>query len=186
MKHIILALAFFFSVGTLSAPSLAATIGENIPHGLSAYTHDIQKTDFHTLKGKNGLVVVFTRSADWCPYCQKQLIELNDIVPKLHDKGYNMVGISYDSVATLGKFHAQHDLQYPLLSDEGSEIIRAFGILNTDMQPGSKFYGIPNPTIYILDENGKIHSILANEGYISRPDPKDILDAIPKENHPLP
>nr|QQZ49828.1 redoxin domain-containing protein [Phenylobacterium glaciei] len=30
------------------------------------------------LSDKNGVVLVFFRSAKWCPYCQKQLIELKD------------------------------------------------------------------------------------------------------------
>ena len=29
------------------------------------------------LMGRNGLVLMFFRSADWCPYCQAQLIDVN-------------------------------------------------------------------------------------------------------------
>ena len=32
---------------------------------------------FSTLTGPNGLLLLFFRSADWCPYCQAQLIDIN-------------------------------------------------------------------------------------------------------------
>lgn len=30
-----------------------------------------------SLMGKNGLMLFFFRSADWCPFCQAQLLEIN-------------------------------------------------------------------------------------------------------------
>jgi thiol-disulfide isomerase/thioredoxin len=43
------------------------------------------------LMDKNGLVLFFFRSADWCPYCQAQLIEnrpaVTEVISKLDELG---------------------------------------------------------------------------------------------------
>ena len=40
------------------------------------------------LMGKNGLVLMFFSSADWRPYCQAQLIDVNDGVAEIEKRGY--------------------------------------------------------------------------------------------------
>ena len=47
--------------------------------------------------GKNGVVLMFFRSADWCPYCQAQLIDMNGGVPEIEKRGYRVAALSYDS-----------------------------------------------------------------------------------------
>jgi thiol-disulfide isomerase/thioredoxin len=39
------------------------------------------------LMGQNGLVLMFFRSADWCPYCQAQLIEVNGGAAEIEKRG---------------------------------------------------------------------------------------------------
>ena len=40
-------------------------------------------------------------------------------------------GISYDGQANLKKFHEDYGVEYDLLSDVDSKVIKEFGILNT-------------------------------------------------------
>jgi hypothetical protein len=47
--------------------------------------------------GRNGLVLFFYRSADWCPFCQAQLVDINTGVPEIEKRGYRVAGLSYDS-----------------------------------------------------------------------------------------
>ncbi len=49
-------------------------------------------------------------------------------------------------------------ITYPLLSDADSKIIRAFGILNTNVPENHMFYGMPFPGTYIVDSRGKVVS----------------------------
>lgn len=72
-----------------------------------------------------GSVLFFVRSADWCPYCKKQLQDLAPLEDELAALGYSMAAISYDPPSTLSDFAEQHDLPYPLLSDQGSKLIDA-------------------------------------------------------------
>ena len=64
--------------------------------------------------------------------------------------------LSYDPVPVLAGFAVAHDIAYPLLSDEGSHIIRALGILNTDLEPTAEHYGIPRPGVYFIAADGRV------------------------------
>lgn len=158
--------------------SYAADVGDVIPHQLNLKDQSGQDQTFDTLKGENGLVVVFVRSADWCPYCKVQLIDLQAGGELITSLGYNIVTVSYDDTTTLEKFADKYKMDIPMLSDDGSEAIRAFGILNENTKPGSRAYGIPHPTIYVVDTEGHIEHILSEEGFKKRPSVEMVAAAI--------
>ncbi len=172
--RLLLSLLFLASTPALSA----ATVGEVIPHDLKLADQTGALQSFETLKGEKGLVLVFVRSTEWCPFCQKQLKKLNASKEAITSKGYNLVGISYDSAEQQKKFSDKNNITYTLLSDKGSEAIKAFGILNESMAPDSRTYGIPHPTIYTITADGTISAILTEEGYKNRPSLEAILKTI--------
>jgi hypothetical protein len=51
-----------------------------------------------SLRGPKGTVLLFYRSADWCPYCKGQLIQLQAAKERFEKQGIKLAGISYDSV----------------------------------------------------------------------------------------
>ena len=54
-------------------------------------------------------------------------MELQDRLEELRDQGFGVAAISYDSEAVLADFSQRRGITFPLLSDEGSEIITEFG-----------------------------------------------------------
>lgn len=124
---------------------------------------------FESLPGSRGTVVVFVRSADWCPYCKKQLIDLEAAAAPLAEAGWALVSVSYDTAPTLAAFKAEEGLSYALLSDDGSAAIRAFNLLNTDIKPGSRYEGIAHPAIMFISADGRILKTLREDGYKKRP-----------------
>src|SRR5271167_3478883 len=72
------------------------------------------------LSGKKGLVLMFFRSAKWCPYCQKQLMDMKAAPGPLAERGYRFAAISYDPTDVLTRFTDKWNIPYPLLSDSGS------------------------------------------------------------------
>jgi len=58
-------------------------------------------------------------------------VELQDRLQQLSDQGIGVAAISYDSEAVLADFSQRRGITYPLLSDDDSEVITEFGILNT-------------------------------------------------------
>jgi AhpC/TSA family protein/cytochrome c biogenesis DsbD-like protein len=86
----------------------------------------------------------------------------------LKKRGLGLAAISYDSVPTLKFFSDRKHITFPLLSDESSSIIRAFGILNEQVPKTSEVFGIPNPVTYIVNESGIIESRDSDEDYRRR------------------
>lgn len=180
--RIIKILIMVLSVGAvcLAVNSVKADVlkGSEIPHLLTSIDQNGDEQSFETVKGEKGAVLYFVRSADWCPYCQVQLLDIRDYGPELIDAGYNVVAISYDAPEKLKAFADRYKFDYTMLSDKNSEIIKAFGILNEDMKEGTPYYGIPHPTIYVVNANGIVQNVFAEEGYKTRPAKESILNAI--------
>lgn len=124
---------------------------------------------FTDLAGEKGTVVAFFRSADWCPYCKKQLIDLKDAAAPLAEDGWTLVGVSYDPPETLADFKAAKALPYGLYSDAGSAAIDAFGLRNPDVPAGSRYDGIPHPAIVFIAADGTVKALMREEGYKDRP-----------------
>ena len=94
---------------------------------------------------------------------------------KFEEAGYSLVGLSYDSVEKLEQFGKKRSIGFPLLSDSDSEVIKAFGILDTKHKEGSFAYGIAKPTIYIINKDKTIRSVVAEKGYKVRPPIDNVL-----------
>jgi peroxiredoxin len=128
-----------------------------------------------SLQGRNGLLLVFVRSADWCIFCKAELVELEQQVKAYAARGIQIAAITYDSPAVLKHFAERRGISYPLLSDEGSRVIRAFGILNETIPPDNPAYGVPLPVTYWLDSNGVVKRKYAEDDYRERISSASIL-----------
>jgi peroxiredoxin len=127
-----------------------------------------QERTLQSLLGQNGAVIVFFRSADWCPYCKTQLVELEGSLPEVHKAGLGLVAISYDPVSVLADFSTRRGITFPLLSDAGSATIKRYGILNTTIDPKNELYGYPFPGTFIVDRRGMITSRVFEAAYQER------------------
>ena len=58
-------------------------------------------------------------------------MELQGRLKDLRDGGLGVAAISYDSPEILAEFSRRRGIMFPLLSDKGSAVIKAFGLLNT-------------------------------------------------------
>lgn len=121
-----------------------------------------------SLMGPNGLMLVFSRSADWCPFCKTQLAELQTRLPELARRGLGLAAVTYDSPAILSDFSTRRGITFPLLSDPGSGTIKRYGILNTTVDAASTNYGIPFPGSFIVDRRGVVTSRFFEQAYQER------------------
>ena len=78
-----------------------------------------------------------------------------------------MVGLSYDSVSKLATFAKAKNLSYPLLSDEGSKMIKA---LDLEYQRG-----LPYPGTFIIGKDGAVKGKLFKDDYKKRHSVDEIL-----------
>jgi peroxiredoxin len=119
-----------------------------------------------TLKGSKGTVLLFYRSADWCPYCKGQLIQLQSAKARFEEQGLNLAGISYDSQAILKFFADRRKIEFPLLSDPDSNVIRAFDVLNSEAIGQNK--GMARPGYFFIDTKGVIREKFFEAKYRER------------------
>lgn len=96
-----------------------------------------------------------------------------------------LFAISYDSVEILHAFAEKHGITFPLLSDQGSHVIRQLGLLNERVQEDHAHYGIassprhvglPYPGVFVLDERGVITQKRFHESYRVRDTGAGLVD----------
>ncbi|MGA7792021.1 MAG: peroxiredoxin family protein [Candidatus Acidiferrales bacterium] len=119
-----------------------------------------------TLRGSKGTVLLFYRSADWCPYCKGQLIQLQAAKERFEKQGIKLAGISYDSVEILKYFADRRKIDFPLLSDPDSKIIRMYQVLNAEaVGPNA---GMARPGYFFIDTEGMIREKFFEAKYRER------------------
>lgn len=153
------------AVGT-AVPALHATDLKGMPVVL------------RNISARNGVVLVFFRSAKWCPYCQKQLVDLKAAPGPLAARGFKLAAISYDPVDVLTRFTAAQALDYPLLSDAGSVTIDAWKLRDMRYKPDSFAWGVPYASIYVISPRGVLLAKFAEEDFKLRPQLATVLAAI--------
>lgn len=136
-----------FSTSTLKVgdtiPNVELTTMENLPFLLSA-----------DQKGQP-LVLIFYR-ANWCPFCNAHLSDLQSYFRPLMKLGYKLIAVSTESVENLKKTKDNNFLKYTLLSDPNRAAIYKFGIVN-----GS----VAVPSIFITDKDHVIQYLYTNTDY---------------------
>jgi AhpC/TSA family len=95
----------------------------------------------------------------------------------LGTRGVALFAISYDSIPILRAFATEHGISFPLLSDEGSHVIRRLGLLNErvqedhavyGIQPNPRHVGVPYPGVFVLDERGVVIRKRFHDSYRER------------------
>jgi peroxiredoxin len=175
----------------IDVSKLGPQVGERVPDfGLKDQSGRTQT--LQSIMGPKGAMLVFVRSADWCPYCKTQLVDLESNAKDIRKKGLGIAVISYDAPEILAAFSERHSITYPMLSDPGSETIKRYGILNTVameiigprandpaiaddirmyvsvVRPNARMAGIAFPGTFILDRDGTVKSRYFDDFYITR------------------
>ncbi len=100
-------------------------------------------------------VIVYFYPAASTPGCTKQACDFRDNLAELNDAGLDVVGISPDKPAKLGKFRDKEGLTFPLLSDPDKEVLTAWGAFGEKTMYGKTVQGVIRST-FVVDEDGKI------------------------------
>src|SRR3984893_12636932 len=145
--------------------SFGLDVGQKAPP-FSARDQFGREQTLETLKGSKGTVLLFYRSADWCPYCKGQLIQLQSAKARFEEQGLKLAGISYDSEAILKFFADRRKIEFPLLSDPDSSVIRAYDVLNSEAV--GQYKGMARPGYFFIDTHGVIREKFFEAKYRER------------------
>lgn len=125
-------------------------VGDKLPE-FEELNQDGETITSLKLIGKK-LVVFFYPQAN-TPTCTVEACNLSDNYTQLKKAGFQLLGISGDSVKKQKNFHSKFAFPYDLIADENRNIIEKFGVWQEKKTFGKTYMGIVRTT-FIFDENG--------------------------------
>jgi len=108
---------------------------------------------------KEKKVVLYFYPKDMTPGCTAQACDLSDNYNDLIKKGYDVLGVSCDSVKRHQKFIEKYNLPFNLISDEDKQVVNNYGVWQLKKFMGREYMGIVRTT-FIIDEKGIIEDII--------------------------
>lgn len=129
--------------------------GDKAPdfEGVDQHGNTVSLKDF-----KGNKLILYFYPKDNTPGCTAEACNLRDNYDLWLSKGYKVVGVSPDSVASHQKFAEKHQLPFPLIADEEKKIIKAYGAWGPKKLYGREYEGLLRTT-FVIDENGKIEEV---------------------------
>ena len=99
-------------------------IGDRMPDFV-VMDQDGREVSSKDLIGKKTIIYFYPK--DNTSGCTAEACNLRDNHEMLVAKGYNVIGVSKDSVASHKKFKEKYELPFTLLADTSTEMLQAFG-----------------------------------------------------------
>lgn len=115
-----------------------------------------EKISLADFKGKK--LVLYFYPKDNTPGCTAEACSLRDGYSELVKMGFDIVGVSPDSIASHKKFIQKFELPYTLIADTDKEVAEAYGVWREKTMCGRTSMGIVRTT-FIIDGNGLIEKI---------------------------
>ena len=131
-------------------------VGDKVPD-FKGVDQDGNAISYQDYAGKK-LVVFFYPKAS-TPGCTAEACDLRDNENALKAQGYEIVGVSADSVKRQKNFADKNNLPFPLIADENHDVLNAFGVWGPKKFMGREFDGI-HRTTFIIDEKGTITDVI--------------------------
>jgi peroxiredoxin Q/BCP len=135
---------------------MSLKVGQKAPD-FESYDQDGNPIKLSDFKGKK--VVLYFYPKDNTPGCTAQACDLRDNYEGLQKAGYEVLGISSDSVKSHRKFIDKHELPFTLIADEDRSVHEKYGTWVEKQMYGRTYMGTARTT-FVIDENGVIEEII--------------------------
>ena len=111
--------------------------------------------------GRKRAIVLFFYPKDDTPGCTKEACSFRDGYEQFETSEAEVIGISLDTVRSRERFVEEHGLPFVLLSDEGGEVRKLYGVPNT--------LGLfPGRVTYVIDEEGVVRHVFSSQIGVTR------------------
>lgn len=118
-----------------------------------------QNGELITLKEFRGdKIVLFFYPEDDTPTCTIQACNLRDNYQLLKKHGYEVIGVSPDTITQHQKFKQKFSLPFRLIADPKQSIITKYGVWGEKNLYGRKYMGL-HRTTFLVNEQGYIEKI---------------------------
>ena len=127
-------------------------IGDKIPEmlGVDANGKEVKASDY---AGKR--LAIYFYPKDNTAGCTTEAQGFRDHLADFKALGYEVLGVSRDSVKSHCSFRDKQNLNFPLLSDKEETVCNLYGVLKEKTMYGRKCFGIERST-FVIDPQGKI------------------------------
>ncbi|MGM0621274.1 MAG: thioredoxin-dependent thiol peroxidase [Bacteroidota bacterium] len=117
---------------------------------------DGKKVGLQDFSGKK--LILYFYPKDNTSGCTAESCNLNDNYNEWLEKGFEVLGVSPDSVESHRKFKEKFNLKFDLIADTEKEILQAYGAWGEKNMYGKKYMGVLRTT-FIIDGNGVIEDV---------------------------
>ena len=131
---------------------MAVQIGDKVPEFLGT-DQDGKEVKMSDYKGKK--VALYFYPKDNTAGCTTEAQGFRDHLADFKALGYEVLGVSRDSVKSHCSFRDKQNLNFPLLSDKEETVCNLYGVLKEKTMYGRKCFGIERST-FVIDPQGKI------------------------------
>ena len=180
---------------TAPAPPLTASalaVGTTAPafKGQDAAGHSVELRQLL----KKGPVVLYFYRGQWCPYCNKELSQLQDSLQVLTAKGAQVVVVTPETPANIGQTVAKTKASFPIVHDQDLTIMKAYKTaFVVDDATAKKYLGfgvdlkksngldqniLPVPATYVIGPDGKIKFAYFDTDYRHRASVRQVAQAL--------
>jgi thioredoxin-dependent peroxiredoxin len=108
------------------------------------------------LKGQRVIVFFYPRAMT--SGCTREACDFRDEIAAFAKKKALVLGVSRDGPAAQKKFKEKHQLPFPLLSDESTEVQQAWGVWGEKNMYGKKVMGTIRTTV-VVGPDGKVEQV---------------------------
>jgi peroxiredoxin len=99
----------------------------------------------------HGKVVAIRFWADWCPFCEQEMSDLEPVYSELKSRGVEILAINVrQDVGTVQRFISKIGISYPVLLDEEGEVARSYAVMGL-------------PTTFFVDREGVLKQRILGE-----------------------
>jgi peroxiredoxin Q/BCP len=130
--------------------------GDKIPEIVVKNQFD-KSVNLHDFIGKKLIIFFYPRAST--PGCTAEACNLSDNYSRFQKSGYEILGVSADTVKKQLSFSNKYEFPYMLLADVDKEIIKSFGVWGPKKFQGREYEGIIRTT-FIIDKNGFVKKII--------------------------
>lgn len=131
-------------------------IGDKMP-SFSAVDQDGNPVTDQTLLGHKTVIYFYPK--DSTSGCTAEACNIRDNYHSFLARGFQVYGVSKDSIKSHQNFRTKYELPFPLLSDPETTMIQAFGVWGEKKLYGKTYFGTLRTT-FIFDENNILERVI--------------------------
>lgn len=140
---------------------------------------------------KKGDVVLMFYRGQWCPFCNKQMSQMNDSLAMITNKGATVVAISPEIQENVVKTIQKTKASFPVISDVQMKIMKDYKVnfpvpqatidryknfgIDFSVANGENGANLPVPATYVIGKDGKIKYVFFNPDYRKRASVQEIV-----------